>query len=79
MITVYAILSEVNGDIYVGMATDADERLKEHNAGKSTYTKRYRPWRTIYREAQADWITARKREKYLKSGIGKEFLKSLVP
>lgn len=79
MITVYTILSELNGNIYVGMATDADVRLKEHNAGKSAYTKRYRPWITIYREVQEDWISARKREKYLKSGIGKEFLKSLVP
>jgi putative endonuclease len=79
MITVYAILSEVNGNIYVGMAIDADERLKEHNAGKSTYTKRYRPWKTIYREMQENWVSARKREKYFKSGIGKEFLKSLVP
>lgn len=79
MITVYAILSELNGTIYVGMATDADVRLKEHNAEKSAYTKKYRPWRTIYREVQDDWMSARKREKYLKSGIGKEFLRSLVP
>jgi len=79
MITVYAILSEVNGDIYVGMAKDADKRLKEHNAGKSKYTKGLRPWKTIYRELQPDWKTARKREKYLKSGVGKDFLRSLAP
>jgi len=79
MITVYAILSEANGDIYVGMAKDADKRLKEHNAGKSKYTKGLKPWRTIYRELQPDWETARKREKYLKSGVGKEFLRSLAP
>ena len=77
--TVYAILSELNAVIYVGIAADADIRLKQHNAGKSTFTKRYRPWKMIYRELQPDWPTARKREKYLKSGIGKEFLKSLVP
>ena len=79
MITVYAILSKFNGDIYVGMTMDADKRLTEHNAGKSKYTKSLRPWRTLYRELQPDWKAARKREKYLKSGIGKEFLKSLVP
>ena len=50
MITVYAILSELNGDIYVGMTMDADKRLTEHNAGKSKYTKSLRPWRTLYRE-----------------------------
>ena len=79
MITVYAIISEVNGEIYVGIAKDPDIRLKEHNAGKNRYTKGLRPWRPMYREFQYEWQAARKREKYLKSGVGKEFLKSLVP
>ena len=79
MITVYAIRSEVNGDIYVGIAKDSDRRLKEHNSGKNRYTKGLRPWKKIYTELQLDWQEARKREKYLKSGVGKEFLKSLVP
>ena len=79
MITVYAITSDVNGEIYVGIAKDADQRLKEHNAGKNRYTKGLRPWKTLYRELQSDWQEARKREIYLKSGVGKEFLKHLVP
>ena len=79
MITVYAIISEVNDDIYVGISKDADKRLKEHNAGKSRYTKGLKPWRNLYKELQPDWKAAREREKYLKSGVGKEFLKSLVP
>lgn len=79
MITVYALLSDLNGNIYVGMTSDINRRIKEHNAGKSRYTKRYRPWKIIYTELQPDWGAAREREKYLKSGIGKEFLKSLVP
>ena len=79
MITVYAIISEVNGEIYVGIAKDPDIRLKEHNAGKNRYTKGLRPWKSLYREFQPDWQAARNREKYLKSGVGKEFLKSLVP
>ena len=79
MITVYAIISEVNGEIYVGIAKNPDTRLKEHNTGKNRYTKGLRPWRIFYRELQPDWQAARKREKYLKSGVGKEFLKSLVP
>ena len=79
MITVYAILSEVNGEIYVGISKDADKRLAEHNSGKNRYTKGLRPWKNLYRELQPDWENARKKEKYLKSGVGKEFLKSLVP
>ena len=78
MITVYAIISEVNSDIYVGIAMDADKRFKEHNAGKSRYTKGLRPWKSFYKDFQPDWTAARKREKYLKSEVGKEFLKSLI-
>ncbi|MBL7729312.1 MAG: GIY-YIG nuclease family protein [Dinghuibacter sp.] len=79
MVTVYAIFSELNGNIYVGMAIDPDRRLKEHNSGKSNFTKKFRPWKTIYREIHKDWATARTREKYFKTGIGKEFLRSMVP
>ncbi|MEY4629498.1 MAG: hypothetical protein RLZZ595_1824 [Bacteroidota bacterium] len=79
MIEVYALLSKKNGDIYVGMALNAENRLKEHNSGKSKYTKGLRPWKIFRIEYFPDWKEARVREKYLKSGIGKEFLKSLVP
>jgi predicted GIY-YIG superfamily endonuclease len=43
IITVYAIISGINGDIYVGISKDAGKRLKEHNQGKSRYTKGLRP------------------------------------
>jgi len=78
MITVYAIRSLVNGEIYVGMAMDPDARLIEHNNGKNRYTKGLRPWITLCREQFPDWAAARIREKHLKSGSGKEYLKSLV-
>jgi predicted GIY-YIG superfamily endonuclease len=39
MITVYAIISKVNAEIYVGITKDADQRLREHNTGKNRYTK----------------------------------------
>jgi predicted GIY-YIG superfamily endonuclease len=79
MIEVYGITSEENGEIYVGMAIDAGKRLKEHNAGKNRYTKGLRPWKMLLVECFPDWTSARIREKYLKSGIGKEYLKTLVP
>ena len=72
-------MSEVNGDIYVGIAKDAEKRLKEHNSGKNRYTKGLKPWKIVYKESQVNWVEARNREKYLKSGVGKEFLKLLVP
>jgi predicted GIY-YIG superfamily endonuclease len=61
------------------MALDAEKRLKEHNNGKNRFTKGLKPWKLFRTEYFQDWKEARVREKYLKSGIGKEFLKSLVP
>ena len=75
---VYAIKSEVDGRIYVGFSADVEKRLVEHNAGKTKSTKGYRPWKLIFKEkVDGDRMVARNREKYFKSGIGKEFLKSL--
>jgi len=79
MIEVYAIVSLTNKEIYVGMALSAEKRLKEYNNGKNRYTKGLRPWKLFKIEYFPDWKEARIREKYLKSGAGKEFLKSLVP
>ncbi len=77
MFYVYAIQSEKDGRIYVGMTKDIEIRLKEHNSGKTRSTKRYMPWRLIYKEACNDRVQARKREKYFKSGIGKKTLKEI--
>ncbi len=73
--SVYLIQSELNQSYYVGMAIDVHLRLKEHNAGKSKYTKAFMPWRLIYFEEIGDASEARKREKYLKSTAGKNFLR----
>jgi putative endonuclease len=77
MFTVYAIRSEVDGRIYVGFSVDIERRLKEHNSGKTKSTKGFRPWKIFYSENCIDRKSARIREVYLKSGIGKEFLKRL--
>lgn len=74
---VYAIQSAKNGRVYVGFSTDVTSRLKQHNTGKTRSTKAYRPWNLIYTEAVENRLEAREREKYYKSGSGKEFLKSL--
>ncbi|HEY0667499.1 MAG TPA: GIY-YIG nuclease family protein [Sphingobacteriaceae bacterium] len=75
---VYALISDVDGRIYVGMAEDVALRLKQHNYGMSQSTRPYRPWKLLYQEECKDRKAARKRELQLKSGYGKEFLKSLL-
>lgn len=60
--------SEKFDKIYVGLSNDPDRRLKEHNTGKSIYTKKYMPWHRFYLEEVIDIKQARSKEKYLKSG-----------
>jgi len=78
MYKVYVIQSQVDKRLYVGLSKKVSRRLKEHNQGSVFSTKGWRPWVLVYYEDAEDRIRARKREKFLKSGCGKEFLKSFL-
>ena len=75
---VYALKSTSRNYIYVGMTSNLERRVNEHNIGRNKTTRPYKPFVLLYSELQEDRISARKREKYLKSGVGKEFLRSLL-
>ncbi len=70
---VYVIRSE-EGYIYVGMTTNLENRLKQHNAGSSQWTRRGSGWQVVYCEECDDSENAREREKYFKNRAGKEWL-----
>ncbi len=61
--------------LYTGFTYDLRKRFNEHNDGKAVYTKHRGPYELIYYEACLDENDACQREKYLKSGIGKRYLK----
>ena len=63
----------------MGFSSNVEKRLKEHNSGKTRSTKGFRPWVIIFTEEFSDRMTAREKEKYYKTGIGKEKLKNMVP
>jgi len=72
----YAIKSRSKSYIYVGISDNTERRIAQHNRGLNRTTKPYKPFNTIILEEYSDRKQARKREKYLKSGCGKEFLKN---
>lgn len=74
---IYAIKSELDSRIYVGFTKDLHKRIDEHNQDSTKSTKGFKPWKLIYSEKVNSRTKAREREKYFKSGVGKEFLKSL--
>jgi putative endonuclease len=72
----YVILSEKDGKFYTGFTGDLRNRLAEHNAGKVASTKNRGPFVLIYYEACLNEQDATAREKYLKTGMGKRYLKN---
>ena len=75
MFFVYVLRSCVNGNFYLGMTIDIQKRICQHNNGANRSTKAHRPWELFFTEEYQTRIEAREREVYLKSGIGKEFIK----
>ena len=78
MYFVYVLKSTIDNRLYKGMTNNIERRIYEHNLGKHRSTRPYRPWTLVYSEALETREEARKREKYLKSGIGREFLKKIL-
>jgi putative endonuclease len=77
MIWVYAIASVSHAYIYVGLSSKLEDRLRRHNRGWEKTTRPYAPFDLIYTEGCANRKLARQREKFWKSGSGKEKLKVL--
>ena len=78
MYYVYILKSDIDGRLYKGMTNNLKERVDQHNLGQNRSTKGFRPWKLVYQEKYSTRLEARTREKYFKSGVGKEFLKDKV-
>jgi putative endonuclease len=76
----YVIGSQTCGNVYIGHTQDLKKRLSEHNDPEclsSKFTKRIPgPWELVYSEAYQTRSEAFRRERWLKTGRGRQFLKS---
>ncbi len=70
------ILQNRNKQLYTGFTADLRKRFNEHNTKKSKYTRWRGQYTLIYYEACLDEKDAKSREKYLKSGMGKRYIKN---
>lgn len=78
MFTIYVIYSESHKVKYTGQTEDIERRLYEHNHGLlGRHTKNKGPWKLVYSETVSSRSEALIREKYLKSGVGREYLKNV--
>jgi putative endonuclease len=61
---------------YTGCTTNLRKRFKEHNGGEVISTKGRGPFTLLYYEFCLDKKDAFEREKYLKTGMGKRYLRN---
>src|SRR4030042_2120026 len=78
MFHTYVLQSFKDKKWYTGYTNDLRKRFSQHNGGKVFSTTGRGPFKLIYYEACINEDDAKGREKYLKSGMGKRYLKHRV-
>jgi putative endonuclease len=74
MFIVYVLFSLKDKKRYIGFTSNLERRLTEHNSGKVKSTKNRKPFELVYSEEFTSKTDAMNREKFFKSGKGREFL-----
>jgi len=78
MFYTYILKSEKNGRFYTGYTNNLRKRLMQHSNGESYFTNRDKPYLLVYYEACLNEDDARSREIFLKTGMGKRFVKNRI-
>ena len=78
MYFIYVLRSLRTGRHYTGFAEDPMQRLGQHNKGITKSTKNRGPWELVYQETFETRAAAMRRERFLKSGQGREELKRIL-
>lgn len=79
MFTIYILKSNKTNDwSYVGVTKNLTRRWHEHQLGKVCSTKAHRPLLLIHTELIKNQELALKREKFLKSGCGREEKNNII-
>lgn len=73
---VYILLSEKDGKFYTGLTNNLKRRIQEHQSGNVRSIWNRRPLKLIYYEACLNEDDAEQRETYLKSGMGKKYIRN---
>jgi len=76
---VYALRSLKDNGLYVGISQNPEKRVEIHNKGKTQSTRNRRPFVLVYKQNCNSLKEAREKEKYYKSGFGREILKQIIP
>ena len=78
MFTVYVLYSEAYHKHYTGFSSNFEARILSHNLfGNKDWAVRYRPWKVLLTENYSTKEEALKREKWFKTGAGRDFIKNI--
>lgn len=76
---VYILFSDRYQKKYIGYTSDLLSRFTSHNKlATKGYTIRYRPWRVVHVEVFESKKEAMAREKFLKTGKGRDWIKKNI-
>ena len=75
---VYILYSERIDRYYVGRTKNIEKRIDDHNAGRSTYTRRGRPWIVVDKEEFEEKTEAIERELEIKRRKDRHYIEKLV-
>ena len=78
MFSVYVLQSEKTGKYYIGYTSNIQQRLSEHNAGKTKSTRPYRPWSLVYYRDSSSKRAARQIELKIKKMKSRIFIDKLI-
>lgn len=74
----YVLLSKKDGMFYTGYTQNLEIRLDQHSRGDVPSTEKRRPLLLIYAESCLSRDDALNRERYLKSGMGKRYIRNRI-
>lgn len=74
----YILQSKKDQSYYYGTTDNLERRIREHNKGKSKYTRNKIPWKRVYYEKFNTLKEARKREYQVKRKKRKGYVEWLI-
>lgn len=78
MFYTYVLKSKKDKELYIGFSSNLKQRIEEHQKGLVKITRDRRPFELVYYEACCDKKKAVEREKALKTGFGRSYLKKRI-
>jgi putative endonuclease len=76
--TVYVLFSDNYNKHYTGFTSNLEQRLLSHNQPGKDWTQSFRPWRIIYTKEFNSKQDALQHEKWLKTGAGRDFIRTVI-